>query len=81
MLSGQAPLLLSRLHCTSGVCSTEHRLGMWFLTAFTEMADPTRLALRTPLRLGGLLGTIGGFLLAYQNSSGTHGSFHQSASP
>lgn len=37
------------------------------------MADPTRVALRTPLRLGGLLGAIGGFLLAYQNSSGAHG--------
>lgn len=35
-----------------------------------EMADPTRLRMRTPLRLGGLLGFCGGFLLAYQRSSG-----------
>jgi len=34
-----------------------------------EMADPSRSALRTPMRLGGLLGCLGGFMLAYQNSS------------
>lgn len=34
-----------------------------------EMADPTKAKLRTPLRLGGLLGFIGGFMLAYQRSS------------
>jgi hypothetical protein len=34
-----------------------------------EMADPTKLRLRTPLRLGGFLGFIGGFMLAYQRSS------------
>ena len=33
------------------------------------MADPTKMKLRTPLRLGGMLGFIGGFLLAYQRSS------------
>lgn len=35
------------------------------------MADPSKLKLRTPMRLGGLLGFVGGFLLAYQRSSGT----------
>ncbi|KAJ3508969.1 hypothetical protein NMY22_g16447 [Coprinellus aureogranulatus] len=39
------------------------------LHSTSGMADPTRVALRTPLRLGGLLGAVGGFLLAYQNSS------------
>jgi hypothetical protein len=33
------------------------------------MADPTRVKLRTGLRLGGFLGFIGGFLMAYQQSS------------
>ncbi|KXN86570.1 NADH-ubiquinone oxidoreductase 21 kDa subunit [Leucoagaricus sp. SymC.cos] len=36
---------------------------------FWEMADPTKIRMRTPLRLGGLLGFVGGFLLAYQRSS------------
>ncbi|CAL1714771.1 unnamed protein product [Somion occarium] len=36
---------------------------------FWDMADPSRVKIRTPLRLGGLLGFIGGFLLAYQRSS------------
>ncbi|PSR76143.1 hypothetical protein PHLCEN_2v8641 [Hermanssonia centrifuga] len=36
---------------------------------FWDMADTTRSRLRTPLRLGGLLGFVGGFLLAYQRSS------------
>ena len=34
------------------------------------MADPTKLKMRAPLRWGGALGFIGGFLLAYQRSSG-----------
>jgi len=34
-----------------------------------DKADPTRYRLRTQLRLGGFLGFIGGFLLAYQRSS------------
>jgi len=34
-----------------------------------NMADPVRSSLRTPLRLGGFIGFIGGFLLAYQRSS------------
>ncbi|KZT65744.1 hypothetical protein DAEQUDRAFT_731038 [Daedalea quercina L-15889] len=36
---------------------------------FWETADPTKFKLRTHLKLGGLLGFIGGFLLAYQRSS------------
>ncbi|KAI0793927.1 NADH-ubiquinone oxidoreductase complex I, 21 kDa subunit-domain-containing protein [Fomes fomentarius] len=31
--------------------------------------DPSNLKIRTQLRLGGLLGFVGGFLLAYQRSS------------
>ncbi|KAI0091716.1 NADH-ubiquinone oxidoreductase complex I, 21 kDa subunit-domain-containing protein [Irpex rosettiformis] len=34
-----------------------------------EMADPSKVKLRAPLRWGGLLGFVGGFLLAYQRSS------------
>ena len=34
-----------------------------------EMADPTKARLRPALRLGGVFGFIGGFLLAYQRSS------------
>ncbi|EIW79228.1 hypothetical protein CONPUDRAFT_127152 [Coniophora puteana RWD-64-598 SS2] len=36
---------------------------------FWDMADPSKVRLRTGLRLGGLLGFIGGFMLAYQRSS------------
>jgi len=36
---------------------------------FWEMADPTKARLRPALRLGGVFGFIGGFLLAYQRSS------------
>lgn len=35
------------------------------------MADPSKHKMRTSLRLGGFLGFVGGFLLAYQRSSGT----------
>ncbi|KAF8889344.1 NADH-ubiquinone oxidoreductase complex I, 21 kDa subunit-domain-containing protein, partial [Infundibulicybe gibba] len=34
-----------------------------------DMADPAKYRLRTALRLGGFLGFMGGFLLAYQRSS------------
>ncbi|EAU90611.1 hypothetical protein CC1G_00995 [Coprinopsis cinerea okayama7 len=34
-----------------------------------EMADPTKVSMRTSMRLGGLVGFIGGFLFAYQRSS------------
>ncbi|KAF9462909.1 NADH-ubiquinone oxidoreductase complex I, 21 kDa subunit-domain-containing protein [Collybia nuda] len=34
-----------------------------------EMADPSKYKMRTSLRLGGFLGFVGGFLLAYQRSS------------
>jgi hypothetical protein len=33
------------------------------------MADPAKYKMRTALRLGGFLGFVGGFLLAYQRSS------------
>ena len=36
---------------------------------FVEMADPTRLKMKASLRLGGVLGFVGGFLMAYQRSS------------
>jgi len=36
---------------------------------FWDMADPSRTRLRASLRLGGVLGFIGGFLMAYQRSS------------
>jgi uncharacterized membrane protein len=36
------------------------------------MAEGTRLANRTVLRLGGFMGFMGGFLLAYQRSSGVY---------
>jgi len=36
---------------------------------FWETAEPTRIRMRTSLRLGGLFGFVGGFLFAYQNSS------------
>ena len=34
------------------------------------MADPVKVRMTTALRLGGFLGFVGGFLLAYQRSSG-----------
>jgi|ERR1700722_2359216 len=36
---------------------------------YSDRADRSKVPLRTALRLGGLLGFIGGFLLAYQRSS------------
>jgi len=39
------------------------------LILFPEMADPAKYRMRTALRLGGFLGFMGGFLLAYQRSS------------
>lgn len=39
------------------------------LTKRAEMADPTKLRIKTPLKLGGFLGFTAGFLLAYQRSS------------
>lgn len=41
----------------------------------TDIADPVKTKLRTGLRLGGLLGFVGGFFLAYQRSSSTLYSF------
>jgi len=40
-----------------------------FLRGSVEMADPSRLRMKTGLRLGGFLGFIGGFMVAYQRSS------------
>ena len=34
-----------------------------------DMADPIKKNLRAPLRVGGVLGFCGGFLLAYQRST------------
>lgn len=68
-LSGSVQPERSLLPCISGVCF--HWLFLLPLShVCAEMADPTRLRMRTPLRLGGLLGFFGGFLLAYQRSSG-----------
>lgn len=39
------------------------------LYGLIEKTDPTQLKMRASLRLGGLLGFTGGFLLAYQRSS------------
>jgi hypothetical protein len=39
------------------------------IPSYSEMADPTKARLRPALRLGGVFGFIGGFLLAYQRSS------------
>ncbi|KAF8159597.1 NADH-ubiquinone oxidoreductase complex I, 21 kDa subunit-domain-containing protein [Crassisporium funariophilum] len=36
---------------------------------FWEMADPTKLRIKTHLKLGGLMGFTAGFLFAYQRSS------------
>ena len=33
------------------------------------MADPTRVRLKTSMKLGGLLGFLAGFMFAYQRSS------------
>lgn len=68
---------------TAAVPATLWLWGMFLKTQFLhsrltlsiEKGDPVytphiKNALRTPMRLGGLLGCIGGFLLAYQNSSG-----------
>lgn len=39
------------------------------VVCYSEMADPSKNKMRTSLRLGGLLGFVGGFLMAYQRSS------------
>ncbi|KAH9935060.1 NADH-ubiquinone oxidoreductase complex I, 21 kDa subunit-domain-containing protein [Amylocystis lapponica] len=36
---------------------------------FWDMADPSKVKIRSQLRLGGLLGFVGGFLMVYQRSS------------
>ncbi|KAF7977104.1 hypothetical protein HWV62_4699 [Athelia sp. TMB] len=47
----------------AGTAAFPTSLALW------EMADPSKQRMRTSLRLGGLLGFVGGFLLAYQRSS------------
>ncbi|KAK2463647.1 hypothetical protein APHAL10511_004398 [Amanita phalloides] len=47
----------------AGTAAFPSALYLW------EMADPAKLRLKTALRLGGFLGFVGGFLLAYQRSS------------
>lgn len=70
MPHGLAQPLLFRQHSISGVCS--FRLFLYkYLLGCSEMADPSKHKMRTSLRLGGFLGFVGGFLLAYQRSSGT----------
>ena len=39
------------------------------LTIPIDKWDPSKLRIRTQLRFGGLLGFVGGFLMAYQRSS------------
>ena len=68
MPQSQLEQLLSLLQFTYGV-SLHHVLLYIIKLTPTDMADPTRLRLRTSLRLGGVLGFIGGFLMAYQRSS------------
>ena len=52
-----------------GVCHADYYLTMIDFRLI-EMADPAKLRLRPFLKLGGFLGFFGGFLLAYQRSSG-----------
>jgi len=47
----------------AGTIAAPSALYLW------EMADPTRVSMKTGLRLGGLLGFVGGFMFAYQRSS------------
>ncbi|SRR6266550_4835639 len=69
MLFGQLGLLLSLQPSISGVCHTEYYLTIIDFRRI-EMADPAKVRMTTALRLGGFLGFVGGFLLAYQRSSG-----------
>lgn len=69
MLPGLLQLPLSRRPFTCGVRSASG-LGLQKHThPCSEMADPAKYRMRTALRLGGFLGFVGGFLLAYQRSS------------
>jgi hypothetical protein len=69
MLFGQLGQLLSLQPSISGVCHTEYYLTI-INFRLIEMADPVKVRMTTALRLGGFLGFVGGFLLAYQRSSG-----------
>ena len=44
------------------------------------MADPAKIRMTTALRLGGFLGFVGGFMLAYQRSSGKQDNISLSSS-
>ena len=59
--------------CTCGVCTQFFQYDA-LCNVLADMADPLppNVRLRTTLRLGGLMGFIGGFLFAYQNSSCKH---------
>jgi hypothetical protein len=56
------------LRYISGVCGVVSALQP-MVDIPAEMADRTNAKMKTSLRLGGLLGFVGGFLLAYQRSS------------
>lgn len=65
---GLARPLPSRVCSTPGVRSIGlHHVRQ--LKLFLEMADPTHIKIKVPLKLGGLLGFLGGFMFAYQRSS------------
>ncbi len=74
MQFGWAQQVLSLPPCTSGVRPNSVVPGALALidtlyVSSVDMADPSKIRLRTSLRLGGLLGFVGGFLFAYQRSS------------
>lgn len=50
-------------------CAVGYKYKLTGKRRYSEMADPTKSRLRPALRLGGVFGLIGGFLLAYQRSS------------
>ena len=72
MPSGLVQRLPSRRPFTSGVIQNSRTVVVCAVSSQktpSEMADPTKSRLRPALRLGGVFGFIGGFLLAYQRSS------------
>lgn len=65
-----SPLLLGYGIFTNYLClSAQLTPPKKMFPTYPEMADPTKARLRPALRLGGVFGFIGGFLLAYQRSS------------
>jgi hypothetical protein len=70
MPSGGLPLPPFLAVCMPGVSFLRYvPRGNAHASKLAEMADPSKFPLKTPLRLGGLLGFVGGFLFAYQRSS------------